>query len=258
MWLLLLSCTPETPLPAVDSGSVALPSAEPVWEVAALEQAAQSLMAAPFPRLDHLDQDYLALMAQGTSDCPGLGNNIKDNAVYGCQTDTGMYFSGVSDYFDERRDGVPYRSLAGDFLITDTQGRTMDWGAGWEVYFVEGASQFRWLGSVIWAGRPATEQGVSVAVDGGQDQGVFSVSGGMRLAQGTVEFSLARDAACPLSRGTLSMRGPDQRWYRTALDCSGCGLVQFEGQELGTACIDPTPLLDALEEPLMDTDWVSP
>ena len=43
------------------------------------------------------------------------------------------------------------------------------------------------------------------------------------MAQGTVEFSLRRDADCPLAEGTLSMRGPDKRWYRTELDCSGCG-----------------------------------
>lgn len=258
MWLLLLACTPETPPAPVDSGAVVLPQAEPVWGPEEVEAAAESLLAAPFPRLDHLDQDYLALMAQGTSSCPGLGNNIKDDAVYGCETDAGMYFSGVSDYFDEWRDGVPYRSLAGDFLITDTQGRTLDWGAGWEVYFVRDASYFRWLGSVFWSGRPATDGGVSVALEGHQQDGAFSVSGGMSLAQGTVELALRRDAACPLAQGTLSLRGPDQRWYRTALDCSGCGPVRFEGQKLGQACIDPTPLLDALEEPLSDPDWGSP
>ena len=54
------------------------------------------------------------------------------------------------------------------------------------------------------------------------------------------------------------MRGPDKRWYRTELDCSGCGPLDFEGQDLGQACIDPTPLLDALEAPLTDADWDTP
>ena len=232
--------------------------AVPQWSAEDVEQAAQALMQAPMPRLDHLTQDYLDLMAQGTSDCPGLGNSIKDNAVYGCETDGGMYFSGVSDYFDESREGQVYKSLAGDFLIRDTLGNTLDWGAGWEITFAEGAAQFRWLGSIIWSGRPATSQGISVALSGAQNQGVFQVSGGMTLAEGILELSLSRDAACPLGQGTFSMRGPDKRWYRTELDCSGCGTLRFEGQDLGEACLDPSPLLDALEGPLMDPDWSMP
>lgn len=257
MLLLLAACTqaPDSDSEPGDTQSAGLLPAVPVWNAQDVELAAQSVMAAPMPRLDHLEQDYLELMTQGTEACPGLGNNIKDNAVYGCETGTGMYFSGVSQYFDEDREGVQYRSLAGDFLVTDTLGRTMDWGAGWEVYFMEGGSQFRWLGSVIWPGREATTERISVTLSGHQDQDAFEVSGGMNLAAGTVELSLYRDDACPLGRGTLSMRGPDKRWYRTELDCSGCGPLDFEGQDLGQACLDPTALMDALEGPLMDPDW---
>ena len=130
MWLLALACTSDSAPQAVDSAApVSLEPAQPLWRAPEVEQAALEMMQAPLPRLDHLTQDYLVLMAQGTSSCPGLGNSIKDNAVYGCQTDGGMYFSGVSDYFDESRDGQRYRSLAGDFLIRDTLGNTLDWGA---------------------------------------------------------------------------------------------------------------------------------
>ncbi|MFT5586988.1 MAG: hypothetical protein ACI9VR_004593 [Cognaticolwellia sp.] len=256
MWLLSLACSPD-PTPALLDSDPALSweSAEPVWSAQDVEAAALTLMQSPIPRVDHLTQDYLVLMAQGTASCPGLSNSIKDNAVYGCETDAGMYFSGVSDYFDETRDGQVYRSLAGDFLIRDTLGNTLDWGAGWEIYFGDGASQFRWMGSTVWSGRPATVDGISVTLSGTQDQGAFQVSGGMKLEQGTVELTLERDADCPLAKGTLSVRGPDKRWYRTELDCSGCGPLNFEGQDLGQACIDPTPLLDTLEAPLMDADW---
>lgn len=259
MWLLLLACVPDPgPAPIDSNPELRWETADPVWSAQEVETAAQTLMQSPIPRLDDLNQDYLALMAQGTSSCPGLGNNIKDNAVYGCETDAGMYFSGVSDYFNETRDGQTYRSLAGDFLIRDTLGNTLDWGSGWEIFFAQNASQFRWLGSIVWSGMPATVDGISVTLSGAQEQGGFQVSGGMKLAQGTVEFSLRRDADCPLAEGTLSMRGPDKRWYRTELDCSGCGPLDFEGQDLGQACIDPTPLLDALEAPLTDADWDTP
>ena len=259
MLLLSLACASDPTHAPVDSDVPAIQEpATPEWDAQDVEQAASALMQAPMPRLDELTQDYLALMAQGSAECPGPGNSIKDNAVYGCETAGGMYFSGVSDYFDESRDGLAYKSLAGDFLIRDTLGNTLDWGAGWEIYFAPGAAQFRWLGSIEWSARAATADGISVTLSGAQDQGAFQVSGGMKLAQGTVELSLRRDSACPLAQGTLSMRGPDKRWYRTELDCSGCGELSFEGQELGQACIDPTPLLDALEAPLMDADWSAP
>jgi hypothetical protein len=43
--------------------------------------------------------------------------------------------------------------------------------------------------------------------------------------------------------GALSLRGDDGRWYDLAFtDCSGCGRVDFEGQDLGAACADITAL----------------
>lgn len=252
--LLLAACQSSPADTGPDTAAQGLPVPEAVWTAAQTQDALTSALSAPLPGIDRATGDYLGLMARGDSICPGDPVAIKDGAVYGCDANTGMYYAGVSEYWDEQRDDAWFRSLAGDFLIQTPEGQSFEWGMGYEISWGPESASMRWLGSLFWDGDPASAERMSVVLAAGVSGDAGTLNGGITQGETVLDFDLETAADCP-AQGLLAIRGPDKRWYRTTLGCNGCGPLSFEGQELGEVCVDPSPLVRALHDPLASPDW---
>jgi hypothetical protein len=82
--------------------------------------------------------------------------------------------------------------------------------------------------------------GAGLFVTGSRELGVLSANleGGIRHDGLTLYFEeLVRDpAVCEGFTGRVKVRDPSSAWLDWDLDCSSCGALSFEGQDLGEVC----------------------
>lgn len=253
--LLLLACT-GTPSTPVDSGSI--DPAVPALTAAQVGQGVDTMLASQVWNPHALMDTYLDLLSHGDGRCPGSATQITDTAVYGCTASSGWYFMGVAEYRSQVDADRSYRELGGDFLVRDPQGLVFEMGAGTIVDRTADDVLAVFMGSVTHDDAQGWMRDVSAVVDATlapvSDAGVLVVDGGLTLGDATVELDQATwdpDVCQGVVSGGVAWRGPDLRWYVAELDC-GCGPVWFEGQDLGTVCMDLDPLAADLRQTLQE------
>jgi hypothetical protein len=253
--LLLLACigAPSTP---VDSGST-----EPViasLTAAQVGQGVDAMVAQTVWDPHALMDTYLDVLSHGDGRCPGSATQITDTAVYGCTAGSGWYYMGVAEYRMDRDGDASHRELGGDFLVQDPDGRLFEMGAGMVVDYAPDHVMAVFMGSVTDSAASDWTHDVSAILDATltppADTGVLVVDGGVTLGDQTLELDQATwdPAVCQGAvSGGLGWRGPELRWYLAELEC-GCGPLVFEGQDLGTVCVDLAPLASDLRQTLQD------
>ena len=246
--------TPGTE-PEIPSFSEAQP--EPTWDAA---QVASTLELA----LGHLPEPklvvgaYLELMSLGDENCPGDAYQILDDFVSGCTSDNGYFYSGVTNFeFGEsewKGDLFDYEALVGDFWIDTPDGERLEGGGhatwAWNTHHTHIDIQGTWL----WSGSETgwLSDGFSgdfvakyFTGEGIELNGAIDVSG---VYVAMSDFYLV--ASCGWGpEGLLQLRDPAGGWYSLQLSfCDPCGMVQFNGTDLGEACLDLSAVVANFEE----------
>lgn len=267
MILLWLACAP----PPIDStgGEPTLPhhdnpTAQADWDHDALQAAIDEVVRVGPPRALALHDAYLDLHAQGDERCPGPDLFITDSQLYGCTSDSGMWYAGITDYYDDwfDRDGVTshFRILIGDIEIHDTQGQVFQlgghvleehqWGSDGAPVGLRGQLKgaMRWQGDLRWY-----FQRVSALFDYRVLPDELVLDGAVSFLGNSLNFQRFKllPGECGYSAtGTYEIRDPVGAWHTITLGaenaCSGCGPVSFAGgPPEGEVCLN----LEALASP---------
>lgn len=282
MILWLLSCGVDCPAGSVlgadglcyldDEPDTAAPDSTPPSATATLSAAEvgeqlAALAGRDIPDPVALRELYLGLLHAGDAGCPGESvDYIADGSIPldGCTSSTGYTYRGLSEYEEGSDDGWWFALTLGDLYISEPSGASLAIGGtfAYEAHVEDGAATFSGeaTGTFSYDGEDGwMAEGGSLAfwlsgVSGSSGRGVALVGavGGPLVGSGVFfEDLYFGDVAGPDGQaacgahpsGGLSLRGEDGRWYDlTFTDCSGCGTVLFEGQELGETCTDITAL----------------
>jgi len=246
----------------------------PSLEVAEVEAALAEALAGGVPNPFDLTEAYLTWMALGDEHCPGDPEQITDDVLYGCGTEDGTWFEGISEYQHAEGDEAlawgysSYSVLAGDYIIVDADGRSMRVGGGaaflrappdedlpgdWSLEL--GGT---WLDETrddwVGAGASFVFFGEGSAPEAG---GELWLDGGVGIGDQDLYFEdLSWDPAlCDQPTGRLGVRGPDTWWYHLDLpdDCGTCANVVFQdGTVLGESCVDLAPIYTAYQALTVD------
>jgi hypothetical protein len=241
-------------LPEVDA-----PQTEPTWAAADVQAALAAALAdgLPDPRYEH-DQ-YLALLSHGTEACPGHETYIDDRFVYGCNAESGYYYSGVSNYLtsDETVGGARTVEIEvnGDFLFRDDEDRFFEVG-GHSIqrttWPADGGSGERWLehsGTWHWEAheswlRDGASGRFSMTLSKDGADRVLGIEGAIGFGGTWMAFDhvvLAEGACAWAPTGAVELRDPGGAWHRVDFgeSCSPCGALVFDRDTpLGEVCVD--------------------
>ena len=244
---------------AHDTGGPSLPDIDSDWVEPSLtpsqvaEQLTQALTDLPDP--EEAIATYLALMTQGDDTCPGSEHIITDTWLYGCDATTGYSYAGVSDWlegtFEQGGQVLELNGVAGDFRIDHPDGHRLDVGG----HAVALSNPNMWIGELV--GSWQFGQGSPWLVHGYSGHLVVEViADTMSRVRGAINVNgthlAARDlvlvAGCGYGPvGGLSLRDANGGWYRMDFtECNNCATVQFEGTDIGEACVDFEPLVATL------------
>jgi hypothetical protein len=232
---------------------------EAQWDAAALGSALDTALGAGLPQVHEVRGVYLGFFEYGDPICPGHADYIDDLWLYGCFSESLVFFSGVSEYVAESApDAEPATrsySVFGDLLFVDRSQRSFDGGGDvWSSVEVAASGDAeRWtrhLGTWAYAGHDGLlDDGVSGVLDqwhtrsGGEDR--LRIDGSVQFRGASLRFDelvVGLDGACEgRATGALALRAPTGGWYRVDMGetCSACGDAVFEGREsLGEVCPD--------------------
>ncbi len=214
--------------------------------------------------------DYLALMAEGDSDCPGEDVAFGDNGTT-CTSLSGYTYSGVARWYAGAlgAEGERDRSIEGftlaDFVYSTPEGhRYVGTGSSERTVYTEDGEVSEWQhfvsGSWVYSESeiPWLSQGVSstarvqvVVVPGGPHS--VAISGAWGSGDYAISFDrlVFSDGSCPgtPSEGTIRLRQPDASWNYlvTHGDCSPCFDVTWQEElELGEVCVELDTFRDVL------------
>ena len=244
------------------------PQATPTWSAEDVQSALAVALAdgLPDPRFEH-DQ-YLELLSHGNADCPGHDTYIDDRFVYGCNTASGYYYSGVSNYLtaDETVEGERVASVEvnGDFQFRDDRDQFFEVG-GHSIqrttWPADGSAGVRWLehsGTWLWEGhdswlRTGASGRFSMTLTKPSGTRVLEVEGAIGFDQTWMAFdqlTLAEAGCAWAPSGALEIRDPGGAWHRLDFGetCSPCGDLVFDGDTpLGEVCLDLSAIPLTLE-----------
>ncbi|MDG1480663.1 MAG: hypothetical protein P8R54_13795 [Myxococcota bacterium] len=239
----------------------------PTLSAAAVGEQIAVLAGRAIPDPIALRERYLDLLHAGDASCPGESvDYIADGSIplEGCTSSTGYTYRGLSEYEEGNDNGWWFALTLGDLYISEPDGASLAIGGtfAYEAHVEDGAATFSgeatgtfsddgtdgWLaegGSLaFWLSGTSGSSGRGVALVG--------AIGGPLVGSGLFfEDLYFGDVAGPDGQlacgshpsGGLSLRGDDGRWYELVFtDCSGCGRVVFEGQDLGETCADITAM----------------
>ncbi|MEC7947859.1 MAG: hypothetical protein VX265_09850 [Myxococcota bacterium] len=238
---------------------------EAAWDAAGLRVALDAALGDGLPQVHDIRRVYLGFFEYGDPICPGHADYIDDLWLYGCYSDSMVFFSGVSEYVS---DAAPLAepatrsySVFGDLLFVDRQQRAFDGGGDiWsEVEVAANGDAERWtrhLGTWAYAGDSGLlDQGVSGVLDqwhsreAGEDR--LIVDGSVQFRGSSLRFDnleLGLGGACEgKASGAIALRAPGGGWYRIELGdtCAACGQAVFEGREaIGEVCPDFTAMTE--------------
>lgn len=267
--VLLLACAAPDPATGDDSAAepdlphLESPTAQATWSrtEAVSELNAAFALGLPDPLVfrDH----YMDLMRQGDPHCPGHPTHITDDWVLGCTALSGVWFSGITEYYEDLTGDDPWWILLGDAQLTDAEG--YEYSLGGHVlesnYIDDNSAASVYTaqihGAMLYeAAAPPFDQRVSAffqlsVEDHLDDSEVVSVEGGVTAharSLNFVGFSVVRDAACDWSpKGVVAIRDPSGAWFTLEMEeaCGACGALTFaDDQDLGRVCVALGPLLD--------------
>lgn len=232
---------------------------EPEWDATALEAALAASLGEGLPQVHEVRTVYLDFFSYGDPICPGHDDYIDDLWLYGCWSESFVFFSGVSEYVtggDAAADPATRTwSIFGDLLFLDPEYQAFDGGGDvWsEVSVSSSGDAERWtrhLGTWAYAGDPGLlDEGVSGVLDqwhrraAGAD--TLQVDGSVQFRGNSLRFDdleVGLDGACAgRATGALALRAPTGGWYRVDLgeSCGTCATAVFEGREtIGEVCLD--------------------
>ena len=278
MILLLLACSSGSPeeaeptsphnhsTPTVtqqDTGTPSLPdiTQDPATATMAPEEVVRTIEAAlltppdPGPIVD----TYIDLMTSGDDTCPGTENVITDTWLYGCVSETGYSYAGITDWTDGETDvgggSAHLTVLAGDFWIDTPEGHQLEGGG----HAVRVTNESLWMGELAgswrWTGGPEwLAYGYSGNLVIEYFQSIFIYMRGAVDINGTyiTAHDLAWYTACDGGvEGALSLRDPSGGWYRIEFEaCTPCGNLSFQGNDMGEVCVDFSDFITAITERL--------
>jgi hypothetical protein len=240
---------------------------ESTWTSEEVASAIDEGLVAGFPEVADLVDAYLELLAHGDEDCPGDPTQLTDAVLYGCTTDEGYTYAGISTY-DVQEAETSVEALGADFRILTPTGERYEAGGYIALWTSEyGGTEYRGAeieGSWIWEGS-----------DGAASEGLSTVMYAFRTLDEEGELRLIIDGSLGVwgsamvfegleyidndcggfPTGVVRIREPSGVWVAwTAEDsCSECGQVTVDDEVLGEGCVDLRPaveaLLDQLEAP---------
>ena len=245
--------TGPPPLPEV-TATGATPSLT-VDEVARLLETAWSTPPDP----SEVVETYAHLMTMGDPFCPGDLYSITDIWLYGCTSETGYSYAGVSESFYERIEQQGFAGdlagVSGDFWIDTNTGSTLE-GGGHAVVITD---ENLWAGEMVGSWR--WDDGSAPLAYGFSGNILIEIVDNFAVTmrgaadiQGT--YVAAKDymlsALCDYGpSGKLSLRDPNGGWYTLNFsNCNPCTDVYFEGVFLGQTCVDMSGFVDALRSRL--------
>ncbi|MCB9758545.1 MAG: hypothetical protein H6739_01765 [Alphaproteobacteria bacterium] len=238
---------------------------EPEWDAATLEGRLSDALALGFPTARPLIDAYLALMARGDDTCPGDPRQITDVHLYGCTAESGVTYSGITEFMEEPfTDGdheILGQAVVGDARIDAPEGSFLLGGhfgeyAGVNTVTGERLVQWELQGTSLWSGGEGwMVDGYSAllrAEHGWLDSGRFvTLSGAISYGGVSIDFSevaLHEDTCGWAAEGLLLLRDPSGGWFSAALEpCAPCVALSFEGEPMPEdLCPDLAPLAEAL------------
>ena len=251
-------CHPDQSTDGSDGGPADGEDASPVTPELSTADALALLevaLAAGIPEPYSLITTYKDRLAHAEPSCPGVRSAEEEGATGGgwtadCTTSAGWTFSGNSQFLmtgesDERFE----LEHAASYAISGPGGEAMTGGG--VVQFVrerlgEELDFEVILGGVFTAEPTDTWLGSSAAVglvySGGRVDGQrwLELSGGVDRGDVQLDFVDLRldPASCGAPEGVLGLRDPSGYWFSVNLDCSSCGPLVFDGQDLDWVCID--------------------
>ena len=250
-----------------DLPAVSRPSTQADWSPADVEAAVARALADGLPDPWAIQEDYLWVLSHGNSACPGHPTYIDDTHLLGCETGSGWFYSGVSEWLVTEgvtEDGAQWDAIEalGDILFRSPEGAELE--AGGHVkwtrirsatglvtgFSTEVQGSWRWEGDDAWlaetvSGLYATELGRGeagrfVEIDGAaRVYGVDLAFDGVRIEEGACGWA---------PTGTLRVRDPSTAWHTVAFGeaCTPCGAASFQGAATGEVCVDLAPVADGL------------
>ncbi len=240
------------------------PASEPTWGTAELEAALTEALADGFPEPWSIRDDYLDFFAHGDGTCPAHDDYLDDTQIYGCTTESGYWFSGISDYVTESdaSSGTEYWVVAGDLLFIDPEGLRFEGGGHMIVDAVTTGEEMElgallmgtwgWEGHEGWLGGEGSSSALELSWSQSGEGTRLTIDGatnwsGLSLYFDALVFTSDCDAP---TEGALSIRDPSGAWHWTSpSDCAPCAEVFFggaDGEGIGEACLDLSPITDDL------------
>jgi len=246
-----------------DTGTPDLPTItqDPVTATMSAEDVVQAIEKAlstppdPGPIVD----TYIELMAAGDDTCPGTENVITDTWLYGCVSETGYSYAGITDWTDEETDIggqlAQLTVLAGDFWIDTPDGHQLEGGGHAArvknngIWIGAMAGSWRWTAGADWlsygySGNLVIESIESLFIS---MEGAVDINGTYITAHNLIWYNVCDGG----TEGALSLRDPSGGWYRIEFEaCTPCGNLTFQGSDMGEVCIDFSNFITAITERL--------
>ena len=271
--LALAGCTEESgarlagETPAEDTGT---PSDEtPPWTAATVEDHVNTAFQFGWPSYPAVLAHHRRALDHRDDDCPNwtnLTSQDDDNwaslwHAEACTAETtGWSFDGDGQMeaitFDSA--GTTFDQFISNFTIVDDSGRSWTSGGLCELTQYEG--EF-WSAEMTISGSHHYEdsgdwlqnfQSLFLVADAHRDEEGLHVSltGGLGLEAASIDFHELEFGPECINKpsGSIGIRGPDGTWYDLLFDddCSGCALLTWRDQEVGTVCLEESSWVEEL------------
>lgn len=246
-----------------DLPEVEAPTAEAAWSPADVEAAVAAALVDGLPDPWAIQDDYLGVLSHGNTACPGHPTYIDDTHLLGCETASGWYYSGVSEYLvteGTTADGLLWDDVEalGDILFRSPEGDEFEAGGHvkWTRYRSEGGlvqgyttevqGSWRWEADDAWLAD--TVSGLYFTTLGRDGDGRFvDIAGSARVYGVDLAFDAVRirEGACGWApTGALRVRDPSTWWHTVTFGdtCTPCGAAAFDGAATGEVCVDFAPI----------------
>lgn len=242
-WLLACKTSPQV---AGTSGDTAMPYSVNTAELDGAQAAAlaQALLDLGLPLSGPIAAEWTAVVdAFADPLCPDRVDYSMLDAPFGCEAESGAYFSGMTAL--KRENGSI--ELLCDAYVNTPDGERFECG-GEALQFVGPSGQDFWtliIGSFGWHGRPVDQGGLysaALTIQTSPD-GQISLDGGMSVGNQAVNLQglTWRDEVRSGSVGVATGHG----WYRAAMGPDGCGAWEFEdGTQVGEGCVNLTSAME--------------